>query len=173
MIWNASPSTLINVSKSMICTPTFMGPGLTNGLNLVANAGLPQHRQRRTSTRTFPGLDVMRRNAEFVRDYRDKNNAEPDDIGAAIYAIERQVVAMLQAAGKDLSREGFLVGVTRKKNFTTGVLPPDQLHLPVRWHGDAPAAGRLQQARVRHGPPERATLGRRTWTTSPASSRSR
>ncbi len=41
VVWNASPSGLINVSKSMTCQVTFVGPGLTNGLNIVATAGCP------------------------------------------------------------------------------------------------------------------------------------
>ncbi|MGA8847427.1 MAG: ABC transporter substrate-binding protein [Nocardioides sp.] len=122
VIWNASPSTLLNVSKSMICSPTFIGPGLTNGLNIVAAAGCPNISGSYFYS-PFPGMDVMRRNADFVRDYRSANNAEPDDIGAAIYGVERVIVAMLQAAGKDLSREGFMSEIAAKKSFSTGVYP--------------------------------------------------
>ncbi|WP_323791108.1 ABC transporter substrate-binding protein [Nocardioides sp.] len=123
VIWNASPSTLLNVSKSMVCTPTFIGPGLTNGLNIVAAAGCPNIDNSYFYS-TFPGMDVMRRNADFVRDYRSANNAEPDDIGAAIYGIEKVVVAMIAAAGKDLSRESLSAAIANKKVFNTGVLPP-------------------------------------------------
>ncbi|MGH3348429.1 MAG: ABC transporter substrate-binding protein [Nocardioides sp.] len=124
VVWNASPSTLLNVVKSMPCTVTFMGPGLTNGLNVVAQVGCPNI-DGALFYSTFPGMDVMRRNAQFVRAYRDKNGgAEPDDIGAAIYAIEGAVGAMLQAAGKNLSREGLMSAIARKRSFQTGVLPP-------------------------------------------------
>lgn len=122
VIWNASPSTLLNVSKSMVCTPTFVGPGLTNGLNILAAAGCPNIDDALFYS-PFPGLDVMRRNADFVRDYRAKNGADPDDIGAAIYGLEKVVVAMLQAGGENLSREGFLAGVAKKRTFETGVFP--------------------------------------------------
>ena len=36
------------------------------------------------------------------------------------------MVAMLEAAGKDLSREGFLAAVARKRTFETGVFPTVQ-----------------------------------------------
>ncbi len=122
VIWNASPSTLLNVSKSMVCTPAFIGPGLTNGLNIVAAAGCPNINGSYFYS-PFPGMDLMRRNADFVRDYRSANNAEPDDIGAAIYGVEKVIVAMLQAAGKDLTREGFMGGIAKVKNFNTGIYP--------------------------------------------------
>ena len=68
-------------------------------------------------------MDVMRKNSEFVRDYQAKNGAAPDDIGAAIYGVERVIGAMLQAAGKDLTREGFMATIAKVKSFGTGVYP--------------------------------------------------
>jgi branched-chain amino acid transport system substrate-binding protein len=124
VVWNASPSSLLNVVKSMPCQVGFMGPGLTNGLNVVAQVGCPNIDNAMFYS-TFPGMDVMRRNAKFVQAYREKNNgANPDDIGAAIYAIESAVGMMLQAAGKDLTRQGFMAGIARTRTFNTGVLPP-------------------------------------------------
>ncbi len=124
VVWNASPSGLLNVVKSMPCRVTFMGPGLTNGLNVVAQVGCPNIDGAMFYS-TFPGMDVMRQNGKFVQAYREKNGgANPDDIGAAIYAIESTVGAMLQASGKDLSREGFMAAIARVKKFNAGVLPP-------------------------------------------------
>jgi len=122
VIWNASPSTLLNVSKAMTCRPAFVGPGLTNGLNIVATAGC-DNIDGSLFYSPFPGMDVMRKNSEFVADYQAKNGSAPDDIGAAIYGVERLVVQMLLAAGEDLSREGFLAAVAKKKTFETGVYP--------------------------------------------------
>jgi branched-chain amino acid transport system substrate-binding protein len=124
VVWNASPSSLLNVVKSMPCRVGFMGPGLTNGLNVVAQVGCPNIDNAMFYS-TFPGMDVMRRNAKFVQAYREKNNgANPDDVGAAIYAIESAVGMMLQAAGKNLTRQGFMAGIARTRTFNTGVLPP-------------------------------------------------
>ena len=122
VVWNASPSTLLNVSKSMACRPTFVGPGLTNGLNVVAQVGCPNIDGAQFYS-PFPGMDVMRQDGQFVKAYRDKNGAEPDDIGAAIYGVEKLVGAMLQATGKNLSRERFMSTIASVKSFNTGVYP--------------------------------------------------
>jgi ABC-type branched-subunit amino acid transport system substrate-binding protein len=124
VIWNASPSTLLNVAKSMACRPRFIGPGLTNGLNIVANVGCP-NLDGAVFYSPFPGMDVMRGNSQFVADYQASNGAAPDDIGAAIYGVERVVAGMLAAAGQELSREGFMSTIAKVKKFDGGgVYPP-------------------------------------------------
>ena len=123
VVWNASPSTLLNVSKSMACRVTFIGPGLTNGLNIVAQVGCPNV-DGALFYSPFPGLDVMRQDSAFVQAYRNKNGgSQPDDIGAAMYGLEKLVGAMLQATGKDLSRQSFMATIARVKTFNTGVFP--------------------------------------------------
>ena len=123
VVWNASPSTLLNVSKSMPCRVTFLGPGLTNGLNVVAQVGCPNIDGAQFYS-PFPGMDVMRQDSQFVQAYRDKNDgANPDDIGAAIYGIEKLVGSMLQATGKNLSRQSFMSTIASVKSFNTGVYP--------------------------------------------------
>lgn len=124
VVWNASPSSLLNVAKSMPCRVTFLGPGLTNGLNIVTQVGCPNV-DGALFYSPFPGMDVMRRDAAFVKAYRAKNdNANPDDIGAAIYGMEKLVGAVLDATGRDLSRESFMATIARVKTFETGVYPP-------------------------------------------------
>ena len=124
VVWNASPSSLLNVAKSMPCRVTFVGPGLTNGLNVVAQVGCPNVEGAQFYS-PFPGMDVMRRDGAFVKAYQTKNGgAQPDDIGAAIYGVEKVVGAMLRASGKNLTREGFMATIARVKAFNTGVYPP-------------------------------------------------
>jgi ABC-type branched-subunit amino acid transport system substrate-binding protein len=122
VVWNASPSTLLNVSKSMACRPTFVGPGLTNGLNVVAQVGCPNLDGAQFYS-PFPGMDVMRQDGQFVQAYRDKNGAEPDDIGAAIYGVEKLVGTMLDATGRSLTRQRFMSTIASVKSFNTGVYP--------------------------------------------------
>ena len=69
-------------------------------------------------------MDVMRQDEQFVNAYREKNNAQPDDIGAAIYGLEKAVGAIFQATGKNLTRESFMSTIARVKNFQTGTYPP-------------------------------------------------
>jgi branched-chain amino acid transport system substrate-binding protein len=123
VVWNASPSGLINVSKSMTCRVTFLGPGLTNGLNIVAAAGCPTIDNAMFYS-PFPGLDkIDQMDPTFRAAYRQKNNAEPDDLAIAMWGLEKLVGQMLQANGKQLSRESFMNTIARVKTFETGVYP--------------------------------------------------
>jgi branched-chain amino acid transport system substrate-binding protein len=122
VVWQASPSSLLNVSKVMTCDVGFIGPGLSNGINVVTQVGCDKVDGARFYS-PFPGMDVMRRNSEFVNAYRAKNGSEPDDIGAALFGLEKIVGAMLTAGGKDLTREGFMAAIARTKVFNTGIFP--------------------------------------------------
>ncbi|MDP3970042.1 MAG: ABC transporter substrate-binding protein [Nocardioides sp.] len=122
VVWNASPSSLLNVAKVMTCQVGFIGPGLTNGLNIVTQVGCNAVNNARFYS-PFPGMDVMRKNSEFVNAYRSKNGSNPDDLGAAIYGVEKVVGTMLQATGKSLSRESFMATIGRVKKFDTGIYP--------------------------------------------------
>jgi ABC-type branched-subunit amino acid transport system substrate-binding protein len=124
VVWNASPSGLINVSKSMTCQVTFVGPGNTNGLNIVATAGCPNIDGAMFYS-SFPGLDkIDQMDPTFRPAYRQKNNGnEPDDVGIAVWGNEKLIGMILQAAGKNLTRESFMAAIVRAKRFNTGVFP--------------------------------------------------
>jgi branched-chain amino acid transport system substrate-binding protein len=124
VVWNASPSSLINVSKSMTCQVTFVGPGLTNGLNIVATAGCPTINGAMFYS-PFPGLDkIDQMDPTFRPAYRQKNGgSNPDDLAIAVWGLEKMVGQMLQATGKQLSREAFMGTVAKVKAFNTGVYP--------------------------------------------------
>jgi len=115
---------MLNVSKSMACTVTFIGPGLTNGLNIVTQVGCPNVNGALFYS-PFPGMDVMRQDSAFVQAYRASNDgANPDDIGAAMYGMEKLVGEIIRATGKDLTRQSFMATIGRVKTFNTGVYPP-------------------------------------------------
>jgi ABC-type branched-subunit amino acid transport system substrate-binding protein len=123
VVWNASPSGLINVSKSMTCQVTFVGPGLTNGLNIVATAGCPAL-DGALFYSPFPGLDrIDQMDPNFRPAYRQKNDAEPDDLAIAVWGLEKLVGQILQSTGKQLSRESFMATIAKVKAFNTGVYP--------------------------------------------------
>ena len=89
VVWNASPSSLINVSKSMTCRVTFVGPGLTNGLNIVATAGCPTINGAMFYS-PFPGLDkIDQMDPTFRPAYRQKNGSDPDDLAIAVWGRRR------------------------------------------------------------------------------------
>jgi branched-chain amino acid transport system substrate-binding protein len=123
VVWNASPSGLINVSKSMTCRVTFVGPGNTNGLNIVATGGCPNIDGAMFYS-SFPGLDrIDQMDPAFRPAYRQKNNAEPDDIGVASWGNEKMIGMMLQATGKQLSRQSFMATIARVRRFDNRVNP--------------------------------------------------
>lgn len=123
VVWNASPSGLINVSKSMTCSPTFVGPGLTNGLNIVATAGCPTI-DGALFYSPFPGLDkIDQLDPTFRPAYREKNGSEPDDLAIAVWGLEKLVGQMLEATGKNLSRESFMATIAKTRSFDTNVYP--------------------------------------------------
>lgn len=123
VFWNASPSGLINVSKSMACDVHFVGVGLTNSLNIVAGTGCPDIAGSQFYS-PMPGMDVNRRNAEFVNAYRAKNGRDPDDLGAVLFGLEKTIGQILQATGKSLTQQAFLGTVARVKSFNNGMFPP-------------------------------------------------
>ncbi|MGH3520771.1 MAG: ABC transporter substrate-binding protein [Haloechinothrix sp.] len=123
VVWNASPSGLINVTKAMTCTVQFVGPGNTNGLNIVATGGCPQLNNARFFS-SFPQLDkINSMDPNFSPAYRKKNGSAPDDIGIAIWGIEKLVSQMMGAAGKDLSRQSLMKVLDSGKTFDNGVYP--------------------------------------------------
>lgn len=123
LVWNASPSGLINVTKAMTCTVRFLGPGNTNGLNIVATGGCPQLANAQFFS-SFPQLDkINSMDRDFDPAYRKKNGSAPDDIGIAIWGIEKLVSQMMQAAGKDMSRQSFMSTLESGKTFNNAVYP--------------------------------------------------
>ncbi|MBA0126090.1 ABC transporter substrate-binding protein [Haloechinothrix sp. YIM 98757] len=148
-VWNASPSGLINVSKSMTCTVTWMGPGNTNGLDIVATGGCPQIEGAQYYS-SFPGTDkIDEMDPNYTPSYRQKNNSEPDDIGVALWGIEKMVAQIAEAAGEDLSRESFTATLESGDTFDNGVYPA------VRFNGDTRFGGtamHLREARCGSDP---------------------
>lgn len=123
LVWNASPSGLINVTKAMTCSVRFLGPGNTNGLNIVATGGCPQLANAQFFS-SFPQLDkINSMDRDFDPAYRKKNGSAPDDIGIAIWGIEKLVSQMMRTAGKDLSRQSFMSTLESGKTFNNAVYP--------------------------------------------------
>lgn len=142
VVWLAAPASLIAVAKSMdpVCADrvTIIGPGLTNGLNIVTAAGCNELNGAQFYS-PFPalngpnGIDAM--DPDYKDAYRQKNNAEPDDIGIALWGLEKLVAQLLRATGKDLTREKFMATLSSGKTFTSGVFPPARFSGGSRFGG--------------------------------------
>ncbi|HEV3364732.1 MAG TPA: ABC transporter substrate-binding protein [Acidimicrobiia bacterium] len=104
-------------------SPIFMGPGITNGINIVAEAGCPAIGPAKFFS-PFPQLDVIDQlDPDYQKSYQKYNGGKGDDIGLAEWGLSKVVGAMLQAAGKDLSRQSFLAALESGKEFVTNVYP--------------------------------------------------
>ena len=104
-------------------SPVFMGPGITNGLNIVAEAGCPAIGPAKFFS-PFPQLDVIDQlDPDYQKSYQKYNGGKGDDIGLAEWGLSKVVGAMAQAAGRDLSRQSFLAALESGKEFATNVYP--------------------------------------------------
>jgi ABC-type branched-subunit amino acid transport system substrate-binding protein len=103
--------------------PVYMGPGITNGLNIVAEAGCPAIGAAKFLS-PFPQLDVIDNlDPDYQKSYQKYNNGKGDDIGLAEWGLSKVIGSMLQVAGKDLSRQSFVAGLESGKEFGTNVYP--------------------------------------------------
>jgi branched-chain amino acid transport system substrate-binding protein len=104
-------------------SPVWMGPGITNGINIVAEAGCPAIGPAKFFS-PFPQLDVIDQlDPDYQKSYQKYNGGKGDDIGLAEWGLSKVVGAMLQAAGKDLSRQSFFAALESGKDFATNVYP--------------------------------------------------
>jgi branched-chain amino acid transport system substrate-binding protein len=121
-------SFLVSSAKQQAFRPTYVGPGLSVGVNLVAKASCPPP--------PFPDVRVMSPmvqmdvidsyDAAYKPAYRKKNggSSTPDDIGILLWGIEKTARLLMEADGADLSRQGFLKAITSGKPFASNVFAP-------------------------------------------------
>ncbi len=106
-------------------TPVWIGPGITSGLNAVTAVGCPN-----VSTGEFyspvPGLDAINQlDANFEPAYAEyAGGAEADDIGLQLWALNKAIALMLEAAGPELGRAAFMNALVTTPEFDNGIYPP-------------------------------------------------
>jgi hypothetical protein len=132
-----APVTFLNLAHSaqgQAYSPLWTGPGLSNGLNLVAEFGCPSIAGAQFLS-PFPELDVIDRfDADYKPAYRKYNNgAEPDDLGLAVWGLEKTLHQFLLAAGPDLSRSRLVAAVESGREFASGIFPPVRFGPGVRF----------------------------------------
>ena len=116
---------LAHAAQGQAYTPLWTGPGLSNGLNLVAEFGCPSIAGARFMS-PFPQLDVIDRfDADYKPTYRKYNKGEePDDLGLMIWGLEKTLHQFLQTAGPDLSRSKLMATLESGQEFVSNVFPP-------------------------------------------------
>jgi ABC-type branched-subunit amino acid transport system substrate-binding protein len=124
---------LVSSAKQQNYQPTFTGPGLSNGINLVATAACgapptsPPYPLDVRYLSPMVQLDVIDSyDANYKPAYREKNGAgsQPDDIGILLWGIEKAMRLMMEAAGPDPSRQSLIKSITAGKAFATNVYAP-------------------------------------------------
>ena len=125
----SSPTTFLSVSAALSPTynPQFVGPGITSGLATVAEVGCQGRKgvNKAIFLSPFPQLDVIDRiDPAFNQAYRQQLGKDGDDLGLALWGLSKQLKAMFDASGKDMSRESFVATLESGKSFAGGVYPP-------------------------------------------------
>jgi ABC-type branched-subunit amino acid transport system substrate-binding protein len=125
----AAPTAFLNIAAAaagQAYTPQYIGPGITSGLNLVANIGCPAIGTARFLS-PFPQLDVIDKlDPDFKPSYTKYAGGDPDDIALALWGLSKGLGAMFQAAGKDMTRQSFVQTLESGKRFQTNIYPPVQ-----------------------------------------------
>jgi ABC-type branched-subunit amino acid transport system substrate-binding protein len=118
---------LVSSAKQQAFQPTFVGPGLSVGVNLVAVATCspPPYPDVRPMS-PMVQLDVIDKyDPAYKPAYRKANGSrQPDDIGILLWGIEKTTRLMLEAAGPNISRQSFLKAAASGKSFASNVFAP-------------------------------------------------
>jgi branched-chain amino acid transport system substrate-binding protein len=110
-------------AQAQAYNPIYIGPGVTNGLNVVAEAGCPAIGAAKFLS-PFPQLDVIDRlDPDYQRAYQKYNGSAGDDIGIAEWGLSKVFGLMLQATGRDLSRQGLEATMVSGREFNSNVYP--------------------------------------------------
>jgi ABC-type branched-subunit amino acid transport system substrate-binding protein len=105
--------------------PAFIGPGITSGLNQVMEFGCPSVGKGQFFS-PFPELDVI---GELDPDYLPAyeqfgQGEEPDDIGIALWGLNKGIRLMFDDTGDELGRAALMNAIEEGKTIDTGVYPP-------------------------------------------------
>jgi ABC-type branched-subunit amino acid transport system substrate-binding protein len=110
-------------AQAQAYNPIYIGPGVTNGLNIVAEAGCPAIGAAKFLS-PFPQLDAIDKlDPDYKPAYAKYAGGEADDIGLAEWGLNKVLHRMLEATGQDLSRQSFLSTLTSGKEFVSNVYP--------------------------------------------------
>ncbi len=124
----ASPLTYLGIAggaTSQSFEPVFIGPGITSGLNEVLQFGCPSVGNGEFFS-PFPELDVIDQlDPDYVAAYEQFGQGEPaDDIGLALWGLNKTIRTMFEATGDDLGRAALINTIQEGEPFDSGVFAP-------------------------------------------------
>lgn len=105
--------------------PVFIGPGITSGLNAVTEFGCPPVGNGQFFS-PFPEMNAIGKlDPDYLKAYaRYGGGKKPDDIGVALWGLDKTIALMFEATGKDLGRAALMNTIEQGKKFGSGVYPP-------------------------------------------------
>ncbi len=125
----SSPTTFLYVASALnpVYNPQFVGPGITSGLQTVAEIGCQGRKgvDKAIFLSPFPQLDAIDRiDPGYQKAYQAQLGKKGGDLGLALWGLSKQLKTMFDAAGKDMTRQSFVATVESGKRFAGGVYPP-------------------------------------------------
>ena len=140
MYLNISPTSFLNIAtagSTQNFNPQWVGPGLTSGLNTVAEIGCQAARSSIDGAiffSPFPQLDVIDSlDPDFRPAYGRHAGGEADDLSLALWGINKSIHQMFLAAGENVTRQSFVQtlesGVTIQTNVNPTLQYSAQNHL--------------------------------------------
>jgi ABC-type branched-subunit amino acid transport system substrate-binding protein len=125
-----SPTVFINLvqsAKRQTYGPTFTGPGLSVGVNLVAPTVCQPPFPDVRYLSPMVEMDVIdSRDPNYQPAYKKKNGSgsRPDDIGILLWGLEKSVRLMMESVGPNLSRQSLVKTLSQGKTYATNVYSP-------------------------------------------------
>jgi branched-chain amino acid transport system substrate-binding protein len=122
---------LANQGRNQGFEPTWLGPGVTSGLNAVTTFGCPAVANGVFFSPT-PGLDVIDQlDPDFIPAYATYGDgAQADDIGLQLWSLNKMIALMFEATGSELGRAALMNTVEAAEQFDNGI------YAPVRFTAD-------------------------------------
>ncbi|MFN2543174.1 MAG: ABC transporter substrate-binding protein [Actinomycetota bacterium] len=121
-----SPIYYLHLAHAAQCHPHYVGIGLTEGIDAVANIGCPDT----SNAEFFNPSPAWHDRDKFDKTYetavaaakKDNPNFANDDIVWLLWGLMKTVGVMLKAAGPDLTRQGF-ISAAQTATVHSGVYP--------------------------------------------------
>jgi ABC-type branched-subunit amino acid transport system substrate-binding protein len=116
---------LATSARNQSYEPTFVGPGITSGLDTVLRFGCPSVGNGEFFS-PFPGLDVIDElDPAYLPAYEEFGGGQPaDDIGIALWGLNKTIKLMFEATGKDLGRAALMNTIESEDGFASNAYPP-------------------------------------------------
>jgi hypothetical protein len=116
----ASPTFFLELEGSASCSPRFVGVGMTMGLDVLAGVGCDSPTGSMEGSLFFSPAPAFADAALFDQAFLDAGGK--DDIELILWGAFRSLRAMLEGAGPDPDRRGF-VDAAEELNVETGLFP--------------------------------------------------